>query len=87
MKVHAHALNCNNQSLTLFKVYKGAAYTSTINTVLIICTTNFRVVQSMYELLRRFKTTLRPTLWIVCTGNVCHYPRHGVSVKEGRFQD
>ena len=73
LNFHAYALNCNNQYLTLLYVYKGAAWTSTLNTVLIICTTNFMVVQSMYGPLRKFKTTIGQTIWIVCTRNVCHY--------------
>ena len=50
--VHAHALNLNNQYLTLLFVYKPSAWTSTLHTVLVICTTSFRVVQLMYSPLR-----------------------------------
>ena len=62
MNDHAHALNLNNQYLTLLQVYKAAAWTSTLHTVLAICTTSFRVEQLMYRMLRVFKTTVGPTL-------------------------
>ena len=47
--VHAHALNLNNQYPTLLKVYKLAAYISTLHKVLVIFTTSFIVVQLMYR--------------------------------------
>ena len=46
---YPHTLNLNNQCLTLLKVYKPAAWTSTLDTVLVICSTSFRVVQLMYR--------------------------------------
>ena len=46
---YAHALNLNNQYLTLLKVYKPAAWSSTLHTVFVICTRSFRVVQLMYR--------------------------------------
>ena len=49
---HVHALNLNNQYLTFLQVYKAAAWTSTLPTVLVICTTTFMVVQLMYRLVR-----------------------------------
>ena len=49
VNVHAHTLNCKNKYLTLLYVYKAATSTSTLLTVLIICTTSFRVVQLMYR--------------------------------------
>ena len=49
VNVHPHALNLKNQYLTLLKVYKPAAWTSTLHTVLVICTTSFRFVQLMYS--------------------------------------
>ena len=49
VNVYAHALNLNNQYLTLLWVYKPAAWTSTLHTVLVICTTSFRAVQLMYR--------------------------------------
>ena len=52
VNVDAHALNLNDHYLTLLKVYKPAAWTSTLHTVLVICTTSFRVVQMMYRPLR-----------------------------------
>ena len=52
VNVHAHTLNLNKQYLTLLKVYKPAAWTSTLRTFLVICTTSFRVVQLMYSPLR-----------------------------------
>ena len=52
VKVHAHALNLNNQYPTLLYVYKAAAWTSALHTMLVTCTTSFSVVHSMYRLLR-----------------------------------
>ena len=52
VNVFAHALNLNNQYLTLLYVYKPAAWTSTLHTVLLICTISFRVAQLMYRPLR-----------------------------------
>ena len=52
VNVRAHALNLNNQYHTLLKVYKSAALNSTLQTVLVICTISFRVVQLMYRLIR-----------------------------------
>ena len=52
VSVYAHALNLNNQYLTLLKVYKPAAWTSTVHTVLLICTKSLRFVQLMYSPLR-----------------------------------
>ena len=49
---YPHTLNLNKQDLALLKVYKPAAWTSTLRTVLVICTTSFRVVQLMYSPLR-----------------------------------
>ena len=49
---YAHALNLKNQYLTLLYVYKPAAWNSTLHTVLVVCTTSFRVVQLMYSSLR-----------------------------------
>ena len=49
VNVHAHALNLDDQYLTLLKVYKPAAWTSTLHMVLVRCTTSFRVVQLMYR--------------------------------------
>ena len=51
VNVHAHALNLNIQYLTLLWVYKTAAWTSTLHTVLALCTTSFKVVQLLYRLL------------------------------------
>ena len=51
VNVHANALNLNNQFLTLLYVYIAAAKNCTLHMVLVICTTNFRVVQLMYRLL------------------------------------
>ena len=69
-KVHAHALNWNNQYLTLLQVCKAAALTSKHYTVLVICITSFRVVPLMYRPLRWFTIKLVPTLYYVCTLNV-----------------
>ena len=44
-----HALNLSNQYLTLLLLYKPAAWSSTLHTVLVRCTTSFRVVQLMYR--------------------------------------
>ena len=52
VNVYAHALNLNNQYLTLLQVYKPPAWTSTIHTVLVTCTTSFRAEQLMYRPLR-----------------------------------
>ena len=49
VNVHAHALILNIQYLTLLWVYKAAAWTSTLHTVLVICTTSFKVVQLLYR--------------------------------------
>ena len=49
---YAHTLILNNHYLTLLKVYKPAAWTSTLHTVLVRCTTSFRGVQLMYCPLR-----------------------------------
>ena len=49
VNVYAHTLNLSNQYLTLLFVYKPAVWTSTLHTVLVICTTSFRVVQLMYR--------------------------------------
>ena len=43
VKVHAHAHNLNNRYLTLLLVYKPAAWSSTLQTVFVICTRSFRV--------------------------------------------
>ena len=52
VNVHAYALNLSNQYLTLLLVYKPAAWSSTLHTMLVICTTSFKVVQLMYSPLR-----------------------------------
>ena len=52
VNVDAHALKLNDQYLTLLKVYKPAAWTSSLHTVLVICTTSLRVVQLIYRPLR-----------------------------------
>ena len=49
VNVYAHELNLNDQYLTLLKVNKLAAWTSTLHTELVICTTSFRVVQLIYS--------------------------------------
>ena len=49
---YALALILNNQYLTLLQVYKPVACTSTLHTVMVICTTSFRFVQLMYSPLR-----------------------------------
>ena len=49
VSVDVHALNLNNQYLTLLYVYKPAARSSTLHTVLVMCTTSCRVVQLMYR--------------------------------------
>ena len=49
VNVDAHALNLNDHYLTLLKVYKSAAWTSTLHTELVIRTTSFRVVQLIYS--------------------------------------
>ena len=49
---HAHALNLNDQYLTLLLVYKAAAWTSTLHTVFVMRTRSFRVVRFMYSPLR-----------------------------------
>ena len=54
VNVHAHALNLNNQYLTFLYLCKDAAWTITLRTVLVICTTSFRVVQLMYRPQRVF---------------------------------
>ena len=48
VNIYAHAHNLNNQYLTLL-LYKPAAWSSTLHTVFVICTTSFRVVQLMYR--------------------------------------
>ena len=45
VKVHAHAINLNDQYLTLLWVYKPAAWTSTLHTVLV----NVRQVSGLYS--------------------------------------
>ena len=77
VNVHAHALNLNNEYITLLLVYKAAAWTNTLHMVLVICTTSFRVVQLMYRPLRVFKTTLGLTL--------CYVYTLKISVMDGRF--
>ena len=52
VNVYAHTLNLSNQYLTLLFVYKPAAWTSTLRTVLIISATSFKVAQLMYSPLR-----------------------------------
>ena len=52
VNVYAHALNLSNHYLTLLLVYKPAAWSSTLHTVLVICTTSYRVVHLMYSPLR-----------------------------------
>ena len=52
---HAHALNLNNQYHSLLYLCKDAAWTITLRTVLVICTTRFRVVQLIYTPLQVFK--------------------------------
>ena len=86
VNVHANALNFKNQYLTLLKVYRPAAWTSTLHTVLVICTTSFRFVQLMYRPLEGFLTTLERTLHYVHTLNVGHDALHTVSVMEGRLR-
>ena len=49
VNVYANALNLNDQYITVLKVYKSAAWTSTLHTELVTCTTRFRVVQLMYS--------------------------------------
>ena len=49
---YAQALNLDNQYLTLLKVYKPAARTSTLHMVLLICTSRFSVVPLIYRQLR-----------------------------------
>ena len=66
-------------------MYKAAAWTSSLHTVLVICTTSFRVVQLMYRPLRMFKTTLGAIYCYVYTLNMCHYAVHEVSVMHERF--
>ena len=46
---YTHALNLSKQYLTLLLVYKPAAWSSTLHTVLVRCTTSFMVVQLMYR--------------------------------------
>ena len=84
VNVYAHALNLSNHYLTLLLVYKPAAWSSTLHTVLVICTTSFKVVQLMYSPLRWFLTILERTLHYVHMLNVCHDALHEVSVMEGR---
>ena len=71
VNVYAHALNLNNQYLTLLQVYKPPAWTSTLDTVLLICTTSFRVVQLMYSPLRLLLTTIERTHCYVHTLTLC----------------
>ena len=59
---YAHGLNLKDQYLALLKVYKSAAWTSTLHTVLVRCTTSFKVVQLMYRPIRLLLTTLEQTL-------------------------
>ena len=49
VNVNAHALNLNDQYLTLLKVYKPDTWTSTLYTELVLCTTSFSFVQLMYS--------------------------------------
>ena len=86
VNIDTHALNLNNQYLTLLYVYKLAACTITLHSVQVMYTTSCKVVQLTYRPLRHFQTTLRPTLCYVHTDNVSHYTPHSVSVMEGRFQ-
>ena len=86
MNVDAHALNFKDHNLTLLKVYKAAALTSTLHTVLVICTTSFRVVQMMYSPLRSLLTTLEEALHYVDTLNVCHDALYDVSEMVEKFQ-
>ena len=86
INVHANALNFKNHYLTLLKVYRPAAWTSTLHTVLVICTTSFRFVQLMYRPLQGFLTTLEQTLHYVHTLNVGHDALHTVSVMEGSLR-
>ena len=44
VNVCAHELDLNDQYLNLLKVYKPAAWTSTLHTVMVICTTSFTFV-------------------------------------------
>ena len=85
VNVYAHALNFKNQCLTLLKVYKPVACTSTLHTVLVICTTSFRFVQLMYSPLQGFLTTLDRTLHYVHTLNVSHDAVYEVGVMEARL--
>ena len=66
-------------------MYKAAAGTSTLYTVLVICTTSFRVVQLIYRLLRVFESTLGKTLCYVYTLNIYHHAVHEVYIIDGRF--
>ena len=47
VNVYAHALNLSNQYLSSLLVYKLAAWSSTLHTVFVRCTTSLRVVQLM----------------------------------------
>ena len=85
VNVHAQELIINNQYLTLLCVYKAAAWASIVHTVMVICTTSFRVLHLMYRPLRVFETTLQQTLHYVHNLNVCHDALHEVSIMEGRF--
>ena len=57
----------------------------TLHTVLVICTTSFRVVQFMYRPLLVFESTLGKTLCYIYTLNVCYDALHDVSVMDECF--